>query len=69
MSCENLNPDVRERGQIGSVEFGLKFTGKGGVIVASGSAKVALKVVIGYEAVARRRSVATDEEPENGDPV
>ena len=51
------------------VEFGLKFTTKGGVIVASGSAEVALKVVIGYEAAARQRIVAADEEPDDSDPV
>ncbi|MEU7798846.1 CU044_2847 family protein [Micromonospora arborensis] len=32
------------------VEFGLKFSGKGDVIVASGSGEVALKVVISYDA-------------------
>lgn len=32
------------------VEFGLKFSGKGDVIVASGSGEVALRVLIGYDA-------------------
>jgi Trypsin-co-occurring domain 1 len=31
------------------VEFGLKFTAKGDVIVASGSGEVALKVIVGYD--------------------
>ncbi|WP_344077216.1 CU044_2847 family protein [Luedemannella helvata] len=31
------------------VEFGLKFTAKGDVIVASGSGEVALKVMVGYD--------------------
>jgi hypothetical protein len=44
MAARGARPDRME------VEFGLKFSGKGDVIVASGSAEVALKVVIGYDA-------------------
>jgi hypothetical protein len=44
MAARGARPDRME------VEFGLKFSGKGQVIVASGSAEVALKVVIGYDA-------------------
>ena len=47
------------------VEFGLKFSAKGDVIIAGGSAEVALKVVIGYDAA--RAPVRPSEEDEDDD--
>lgn len=40
------------------VEFGLKFTTTGNVIVASGSAEVALKVTVGYDPACEPPTVA-----------
>ncbi|MEU8091645.1 CU044_2847 family protein [Micromonospora chalcea] len=43
LAARGARPDKVE------VEFGLKFTAKGDVIVASGAGEVALKVIVGYD--------------------
>jgi hypothetical protein len=60
LAAKNARPNKVE------VEFGLKFTAKGDVIVASGSTEVALKVTIGYDsargATTRRADEAEDDD-------
>jgi flavin-binding protein dodecin len=56
--------DLMERGVRPNkveVEFGLKFTMSGNVIVASGSSEVSLKVVVGYD-LKRNQPAASPEQ-------
>ena len=46
------------------VEFGLKFSARGDIILAGGSAEVALKVVIGYD---RSRSPGPADDDDDAD--
>lgn len=61
LAARGARPDKIE------VEFGLKFTAKGDVIVASGSGEVALKVTVGYDPARGAASSRPDDDAEGDD--